>query len=205
MKLTSDDFEPRRDGYFEHRGTWQEVTLGTILANREKRSEKWEIVDVAMATHVEHGMTLWMRAREMTTGAEITIRPRLKTYPVRILTLSPLDTKTAAPTPPSDVEAILLLIRELGAEVLASRDNETGEIVCPDYASGHNHIDEIGGGALSRGEVEHMRLAHGMTVDDGIDVKDLTILHGQAHNPKWPNIGKGGFPHRHVPEDLTIL
>lgn len=203
MKPTSDDFEPRRDGWFEHKGTWQEVVVGTVLASK-KRSERWEVIDVAMANHVEYGKTLWMRVREQTTGVEHTIPPRQKTTQVTILTQDPRDTKTGEPTEPSNADAIMLLVKELGAEVMATRDNVTGEITCPDYTY-DSHIPGHGDRQISRGLIEHLRFAHQHPVNDDIDLVSLITLHGQAHNPKWPNIGKGGFPHRHVPEDLSMF
>lgn len=203
MKQTSDDFEPRRDGWFEHEGAWDEVTVGTVIGTR-KRSERWEIIAQGHGQQVQYGHTLWMRAREQTTGAEFSVEPRLKTSKVTILTQDPRDRKTAPPTEPSDTEAIQLLIRELGAVHLATRDETTGEITCPDYVYS-SHIPGIGDRQIGRGLTEHMRFAHGMEVEDNLDIATLTTLHGQAHNPKWPNIGKGGFPHRHVPEDLNYL
>ena len=104
MKPTPEDFKPRRDGWFEHRGTWEEVTLGTVIAS-DKRSERWEIIEQAHGVQVEFGHTLWMRAREQTTGAEFTVRPRNKTYAVTILTQDPADRKTAPPTPPTPSSA----------------------------------------------------------------------------------------------------
>lgn len=201
--MTSDDFEPRRDGLFEHRGTWGEVTVGTVIANRERRSQRWEIIEVSMATQVQFGFTLWMRAREQTTGEEFTVKPRLKVSPVTILTTDPRDTQTAPPTAPSDADAIMLLVKELGAEILASRDNETGEIVCPDYVA-QSHIPGFGEGQCRRGLVEHLKFAHQTEVADDADLVSLYTMHGHAHDPRWPNIGKAGFPHRHVPEDMTI-
>ena len=210
MKPTTDDFEPRRDGWFEHKGTWGEVTVGTVIANKQRRSERWQIVEQAMATPVEFGHTLWMRAREMTTGAEFTVKPRNKTYPVTILTQSPLDTQTPPPTPPTDAEAIALLVEKLGATHLATRDNVTGEITCPDYASGATHEGGQRGGM--RDEMEHLRFAHGIdtTALEALPfderIREVTTLHGRAHNPKYQaEINKGGFPHRHVPEDLSIF
>ncbi len=200
MKVTAEDFQPRRDGWFEHKGKWQEVSLGTVIAGR-KRSERWEIVEQAHGAQVEYGHTLWMRAREQTTGAEFTVRPRQKNSAVTILTQSPADTKTAPPTEPSDTEAIQLLIRELGAVHLATKDEITGEITCPDYASGRSYGDN----SYGREEIEHMRFAHGLQVDDDMSVVEWITLHGRAHNPKYPDIGKGGFPHRHVPEDLSMF
>lgn len=206
MKPTSEDFEPRRDGWFEHKGTWDEVVVGTVLADpKGLRTPRWEVIAMGHGQQVEFGHTLWMRIRDQVGGAEHSVPPRYKHHPVTILTQDPRDTHAGEPSEPSDTEAIMLLVKELGATHLATRDEKTGEITCPDYASGRNHLDEIGNRALSRGEIEHLRFAHGMSVNDDISLVDLTTLHGQAHNPKWPNIGKGGFPHRHVPEDLSLL
>lgn len=205
MKPTSDDFEPRRDGWFEHKATWAEVTVGTVICNKERRTQRWEIIAQSQATQTEFGHTLWMRAREQTSGEEFTASPRVKTQAVTILTQDPSDIRTAPPTEPSDAEAIMALVSKLGATHLATKDNVTGEITCPDYAAGANHLDELGNRALTRGEIEHMLFAHGTTVDPDISTVDLTTIHGQAHNPQWPDIGKGGFPHRHTPEDLSIF
>lgn len=210
MKPTSDDFAPRRDGWYEHRGTWEEVTVGTVIAS-SKRTQRWEIIEQAHGAQVEFGRTLWMRAREQTTGEEFTAPPRQKWAAVTILTQDPSDTKTPELTEPSDTEAILLLIKELGAETLATRDEATKEITCPDYASGKNHLDEIGGGSLGRGEREHLSFAHGIDTSDIEAMEweprmhETTRIHGLAHNPKHPEVGKGGFPHRHAPEDLTLF
>lgn len=201
MKPTSDDEDPRRDGWFEHEGTWQEVTIGTVIANRQRRSERWEIMDVAMGTHAQYGRTLWMRAREHSTGAEFTVEPRLKTARVTILTRDPADTDTGPIAEPSDGEAIMAVVNTLGAEFLASRDSATGEITCPDYIY-DSHIE--GDYGIQRGLIEHMKFAHAHRVAPDTHLADLMTIHGRAHNPKYPEIGKGGFPHRHIPEDLTI-
>lgn len=200
MKPTSDDAAPRADGWFEHRGTWGEVVLGTVLADHERRSKRWEIVDVAMHAPVRYGDTLWMRAREQVSGEEVTIAPRVKVHPVTILTQDPADTATAEPTPPSDAEATLLLIQELGAEVLAHHDTVTGEVVCPDYIH-RGHGDQPHRN-IRDGLVEHLRVAHGIKAGDG-DYLAISKIHDAEHHPRTQ--GSGGFPHRHVPEDLTIF
>lgn len=210
MKPTGDDFEPRRDGWFEHKGTWEEVTVGTVICNKQRRSQRWEIIEQAHGVQVQFGHTLWMRAREQTTGEEFTVAPRTKTYPVTILTQSPADTKTAPPTPPTDSEALALLVEKLGATLLATRDETTGEITCPDYASGAVHEGAERGGM--KAEMEHLRTAHGIdtSVYEAMPfdqrIIEVTTIHGRAHNPKYmADLNKGGFPHRHVPEDLTIF
>ena len=200
MKPTG-DVPPRRDGWHEHDGKWGEVVVGTVIANAQRRTERWEIVDQAMATPVPFAKTLWMRAREQTTGAEFTVRPRAKDGKVIILTQDPADTKTGERTPPSDADAIMLLVTELGATLLATRDETTGEITCPDYID-ESHLE--GAQATRRGLIEHMRVAHGMKADDDLSLVDAITLHGTAHDLN-SGVTKGGFPHRHVPEDITLI
>lgn len=201
MMPTSDDAPPRKDGWYQHRGTWEEVTVGTVLEG-PKVSERWEVIATAHGGPVKYGYTLWIRIREQTSGEEHTIEPRPKTNPVTILTQNPRDRTTAPPTEPTDTEAIQLLIAELGAEILAHRDERTGEIVCPDYIY-RSHIPGHGQRQKSRGLVDHLRFAHKLSVDDDMDHDAAHALHSQAHDPRWPNIGKEGFGHRHVPEDLS--
>ena len=197
MKPTGDDFEPRRDGWFPHEGTWGEVTVGTIIGSRHYRTGAWEIIEQSHGKgQIPFGHTLWMRARELKTGEEFTIRPRLKTIEMIVLTRDPADTQTPPVTPVSDGDAIMLLVEKLGATVLAHRDETTGEITCPDLMSMDFGKAE---------EIEHMRFAHGMTVADDTSLEDVHILHGRAHNPQHRDIGKGGFPHRHDNEDLNIF
>lgn len=209
MKETADDFEPRRDKWFEHEGTWDEVTVGTIIGSR-RRSQRWEIVDQAHGSHVEFGHTLFMRAREMTTSEEFTVQPRCKTGKVVILTESPMDTQTPSRTDPSDAEAVMLVVERLGATHLASRDNVTGEITCPDYAAGHTHSSDYYGSIAD--EMEHLRFAHGIDTRDlealpfDERIRQVAITHGRGHDPNHQAAtNHGGFPHRHVPEDLTIF
>lgn len=190
---------PRQDGWFPHRATWGEVTVGTVIASQAPL-ERWEIIAAAHGEQVEYGHTLWMRAREQRTGMEFTIAPRNKDAKVIILTQSPDDTTTTMLAEPSDTEAIMLLVRELGATHLATRDSETGEVTCPDYTY-HSHIPREESGWIRRGLIEHMRFAHRMTVDDDLGLEESITLHGRAHGRNWPDIGKAGFPHRHAPEE----
>lgn len=203
MKPTSEDFKPRRDGYFEHEATWGEVTVGTLLAQRDKRTDAvWEVIATAHgAEPIPFGNTLWMRVRNVSTGVEHTMPPRSKNGTCIVLTKSPLDTETAPATDPSDADAIMLLVEQLGATLLASRDEETGQIACPDYTYESHLENESGRPAILKGLIEHMRFAHAMSVDDTLDIASAITLHGQAHNPQWPNIGKGGFSHVHLPEE----
>lgn len=198
MKPTSDEFKPRRDGYFEHRAQWGEVVIGTLMPDPSSRVKIWEVVDQAHGKTVDYGMTLYMRIREVSTGVEHTIRPRLKTHWTSVLTRDPADTVLPpASGRPSDAEAILEVANSLGGVVMSWIDSETGEVQCPDHA----YID----GSATKWMIDHLRRAHKLSVDDGADPNDLVPLHSQAHNPAWPNIGKDGYPHRHVPEDLSFL
>jgi len=204
VKPTAEDFAPRRDGWFEHWGVWGEVTVGTVLADRNSRTKRWEIIAQAHGAQVEAGQTLWMRAREQTSGEEFSVQPHSKVARVRILTQSPHDTQTAPPTEPSDTEAIALVVEKLGASHLATRDSVTGEITCPDYLY-QSHIPGHGDRQIQRGLIEHLLFAHNHPVASDISLEDLITVHGQAHSPKHPGVGKGGFPHRHVPEDMAIM
>lgn len=138
------------------------------------------------------GETPWFRAREMTTGAEYTMPPRATNTKVVILTRSPTDTWAGQHKPPTDVEAIMAVVESLGATILATRDDKTGEVTCPDYV-----YDTHPGTRLIEGFAEHLRVAHGLQVDDNIEPGDAYRLHAQAHSRNHPNIGKGGFVHRH--------
>lgn len=196
MKETALDFEPRRDGWFEHEGTWGEVTVGTVIGNKQRRTQAWEVIEQSHgAGQIPFGHTLWMRAKELKTGEEFTIRPREKTVKIIILTRDPADTRTPDPSHPSDSDAIMLLVEQLGATVIAHRDETTGEITCPDLMSMDFGKAE---------EIEHLRWAHGVVLAPATPLVDVHVTHGQAHSTRHPNVGKGGFPHRHDNEDLTI-
>jgi hypothetical protein len=201
VKPTIEDFKPRRDGLFEHEGTWAEVSVGTLLAQRDSRKGVWEVVATSHGTgQIEYGKTLWMRVRNVSTGEEHTLPPHTKTGTVVILTKSPLDTEPIPHTEPTDTEAIMLLVDQLGATLLASRDEETGQIACPDYVW-KTHLEKGEPHPFRRGLIDHMRFAHAMSADDDLSYENAIILHGQAHRPEWPNIGKGGFVHIHLPEE----
>lgn len=204
MMPTGDDFAPRRDGWYEHKGTWGEVTVGTVIADANSRTRRWEIIDTSHGTgQIEPMKTLWMRAREQTTGEEFTSPPRIKTGKVIILTQDPADTETPDYTPPSDTDAVWALVEGLGATLMASIDTETGEVTCPDYIN-DSHLSDDEAQPIKRGLLEHMRVAHGHNHFDTDDsLASLITLHAQMHGPDA--VVGAGFPHRHVPEDLTLI
>lgn len=204
MRVTADDFEPRRDGWFEHKGIWDEVTVGTVVGNG-KRSEAYEVLATAHGQQVEYGYTLWFQMKNLVTGEVFAVEPKWKVAPVVILTRDPRDITTPDPTPPNDSEAIMLLVQELGAETMAMHDSKTGEVHCPDYILHPGHLK--GPKNRQRGLREHLKFAHGIEVeteldDWELDLKNLHNRHSLAHtNPQQG----AGFPHRHVPEDLDYL
>ena len=206
MMPTGDDFKPRRDGWYEHKGTWGEVVVGTVIADANSRTRRWEIIATSHGTAPIPPMkTLWMRAREMSSGEEFTVEPRTKTARVIILTDSPADTRTGPYVGPTDTEAVWALVEGLGASLMASIDEATGEITCPDYIS-DSHLADDTERPVFRGLVEHMRIAHGGL--QGLDHPELDLataitMHAQLH--RLQNHLGGGFPHRHVPEDLTLI
>lgn len=204
MNPTSDEFKPRRDGWFEHKGTWDEVTVGTVIADPNSRTKRWEIIATSHGTVPIPAMkTLWMRAREQVSGEEFTSPPRTKTAKVIILTQDPADTTTPDYTPPSDTEAVWALVEGLGATLMASIDSVTREVTCPDYID-DSHLSPDEHRPIYRGLVEHVWVAHGVGGAADLDLAELITAHAKMHHTDDPS-GKGGFPHRHVPEDLTLI
>jgi hypothetical protein len=198
VKPTSDDFEPRRDGWYEHKGIWDEVTVGTVIGTK-KRSEAFEVIATAHGPGIPFGHTLWFKVKNLVSGKETPISPKWRQDPVTILTRDPRDTRTPDRTHPVDAEAVMLLIQELGAETLASWDAKTGVVTCPDYVY-KSHLE--GDGKRRRGLREHLEFAHGIEtpieLDDAWeDLRRLDAIHAEAH--KNPVAGRG-FPHRHVPD-----
>jgi len=210
MKVLEDQ-KPRRDGLIEAKGVWGEVAVGALLST-SKRTEVWEVIDTRLPEQIDYGKTHWIKIRERSTGVEHVIAPKMVNAPAYFL-LSSTDQNLPAPTPPSNLEEMALLVEHLGAQLLATRDNATGEIHCPDYNAPNG--ERTGVAPL----LEHMRVCHGMDVgalqaaeaqaraDGDFDEVRARIhrAHDEAHSLKHPHVGKGGFSHRHVPEDHTII
>lgn len=180
----------RRDGLVEREGVWGDVGVGSVLAGRLK-SDIWEVTDVAHPQQIEPGKSLWVRMVNRKTGEEVSVPPRLLTKKVTFL-LEDEGQSIPVPLPASDAEAIALVVEKLGATELATQDATTGEIWCPDP---HSWFDpeEI---------LNHLRVAHGMDTTDLTTPELYSAAHGRAHAIAHPTIGKGGFPHRHVPEEI---
>lgn len=206
------DATPRRDGYLERRGTWGEVTVGSLLAG-PKRTDVLEVIDTRAATQIATGYTLWFRVNNIAICEAHTIEPRLKSDPVTFL-MKDDDARPPERTPVADAAEIALLVEHLGARHIATLDVATGEVHAPDYASGARHSPETGGqrpGISSIDELEHLEVMHGLDISG---LRDLTgndrlvaisRAHGPLHGPKASGMPHGGVPHRHVPEDLTYF
>lgn len=203
MKPSNEDARPRQDGWFEHVALWSEVVVGTVLGTREQPNSRWEVIETRHGAQVQYGYTMWFKVRDQATGQEFVLEPKPKPYTVTVLTQDPLDTKCGEPTEPSDTQGILNVIAGLGAEFLASRDDRTGEIICPNYTH-ESHIEGYGAGQKRRGLIEHLRMAHGEPVADDAKFEDVARLHGRCHQMRLPE-GKKGFPHRHAHEDLSMF
>lgn len=198
MKPTPEDFKPRRDGWLEHSGRWDEVTVGTILAQRDTRTQAWEVIATSHGDlPIPFNSTLWLRLRNVKTGEEITLPPRGKNGTVVILTRDPNDTQTAPPTEPTDTDAVMNVIAGLGATHLATRDEATGIIFCPDYVW-TGHVNDGEPHPLTRGLLEHLEFAHYLKPTADVDYAQAISRHGQLHKSTGHT---QGFAHVHLPEE----
>lgn len=206
VKPSDPDAPPRRDGWLERHGTWAEVTVGSILADHT-RTGAWEVIATATAPQIETNCTQWFRVRSLTTGEEASISPRLVTTRATFLFR---DNESQPPprVPAADGEQMAMLVETLGAQEFAVWDAETGEVWCPNYASGRGHDGRMDGFTSVVDEIEHLAVCHGMDVSglqalsplEQIDA--VRTAHGPLHDVKGARVpGRGGFPHRHVPED----
>lgn len=186
-----------------------------IQGNRRTLDDIWEIVEMKNPQQIEYGHTLWWLVANTTTGLEAPIPPKMVTARVRFM-LTPDEHAHAEETrrPPSlphqwpvDSEEALLLAQELGAQEIATRDDLTGEITCPNY-----HTQFPAPGAVGVDEIVHLRIAHGLDVagleaitDPSARMIEIHKAHGQLHGPESLRLAQSGFPHRHVPEDHSFL
>lgn len=203
----------------EWRGYAGQVRVGHLIRGASKRviaHETWEITEMKHPAQVPAGHTLWWRAVNRYTGEEVAIPPRLMT--ARTTFLLTLEEEEEAlrtrrpphvdPTWPVDSDEVVLLIERLGAQEIASRDNVTGEITCPNYSIGDTARPD--GHLYGIEEIEHLRICHGldtrgleaMTGDER--VRAIVETHGPLHGPAAKTLHHKGFPHRHVPEDIGL-
>lgn len=193
-----------------------QVRIGHLIqGNRQTLDDIWEVVEMKNPAQIEYGHTLWWRVVNVTTGVVAAIPPKVLTQKVRFMLTDEehADAERLRRPPdrarqwPVDSDEVLELVVGLGAEHIASRDNLTGEITCPSYADMFGPI-----GAKGIPEVEHLRLAHGLDVSGLEAIVDweekyvaIIAAHGELHGPESSRRAHKGFPHRHVPEDHSIL
>lgn len=205
------------DGLVPWTGRVGDVRVGHILQGDSKaKKDVWEVIDTRNPNQYDLGQTPWLRVRRLGTEEVVAIPPKIVRAPVTfMLTPEEFDHAEAFGRPPylpkvvlADAAETALLVERLGASLIATRDDETGEIWCPAYATGKRHTERWEPGILIKDELHHMRIAHGMDVTALEEITDwedqmnkVIHHHGVAHRDNLP----GGFPHRHVPEDTTLL
>lgn len=171
----------------EREGTWGELGVGSVML--DANGERWEIIAAAVPEQYDYARSNWLRIRNA-AGVEHAIEPRHLLKKVAIL-----EVPGAAPIErswPEGAREAALLVEALGAIEIGTQDKATGEIWCPaDSWSAHEAII-------------HLQVAHGMDTT-GIDTLEQRVtIHGRAHDLNSP-LGKGGFPHRHIPEDPKFI
>lgn len=166
---------------------WGNLGIGHVIL---KDGRKWEVIDAAAPEQYEYGYSNWLKI-QAPNGETHAVAPKRVNRKVTVL----IDPEAEPILPVSHVHGsaeAALLVEQLGAIEIATRDEATGEVWCP---------WTVGGAA----DLLHLQVAHQIDTT-GIDTVELrSKVHGQAHDPKYPLIGKRGFAHRHVPEDLSIM
>jgi hypothetical protein len=166
---------------------WGDLGIGHIIP---KDGRKWTVVDGATPAQYEYGHSCWLKV-QAPNGETHAIRPKPVTRKVTVLVDPEAD-----PIPPlspvfgSRVAA--LLVEALGAVEIATRDEATGEVWCPWGVSGA--VDLV-----------HLQVAHGLDTTGIETLRQRVDIHGRCHDIDYPLVGKQGFAHRHVPEDLSII
>lgn len=205
------------DGLVPWNGRAGDVRVGHILQGDSKaKKDVWEVVDTRNPNQYDMGQTPWLRVQRLGTEEIVAVPPKtIRETVTFMLTPDEFAHAEALGRPPhlpkvmlSDAAEVALLVESLDAKHLATRDDVTGEIWCPAYATGRRHSEDWRPGVLVKDELEHMRIAHGMDVTALEEITDwedqmnkVIHHHGVAHRDNLP----GGFPHRHVPEEINFL
>ena len=189
----------------------RDVVVGTIIQGgyRENLKDRWKIIAMAHGEQVQVNYTLWWKAQNLVDGKIVALKPRPLDAKVRMVVSEEEAERGRAVKPstiikPEDSEAIALLIEELGATAIATVNNKTGEVECPNFILFHQANPEL---SLREEMLIHLEIAHGMDISALEESPDPFIVdktHDDAHDPRYDH-GKGGFPHRHVPEDHTTM
>jgi hypothetical protein len=205
------------DGLVPWDGRAGDIRVGHIIQGSTKaKRDVWKVIDTRNPHQYDVGRTPWLRVQRLGTEQIEAVPPKTVRTPVTFM-LTPEEFEHAAmygsvPALPktllADADEIALLVEKLGATEIVSKDHETGEMWCPNYAYGRRHTAEWEPGILILDQLHHLQICHGMDITGLEDITDweqqmLAVInhHGEAHRDNLP----GGFPHRHVPEDTTQL
>lgn len=166
---------------------WGQLGIGHVIP---RDGRKWTVVDAAAPAQYEYGHSNWLKVRAP-NGEEHAIAPKPLTRKVTVL----VDPEAAPIEPISHAHGnaeAALLAEQLGAIEIATRDEATGEVWCPWSSSPQEAL-------------LHLRVAHQIDTDGIDDTPEARAeIHGRAHDIAHPLL-KGGFTHRHIPEDLSIV
>lgn len=166
---------------------WRAVGVGSIIIDKE--GGRWLVTASALPAQFDYGMSCWFKIAPEGGGPEIPIEPRFLGSKI---TLAVDPARPVEPAWPEGAREMALLQQALGAQEIGTQDTRTGEIWCPMHIWG---VEE---------ELLHLRVAHGMDTTGIVTPEQVATIHGRAHNPKYPDLGKSGFTHRHMPEDMPI-
>lgn len=189
-----------------------------IQGRRRTLDDIWEITEMRHPTQIVYGHTLWWRVANTTTGLTAAIPPRVVSARIRfMLTPEEHDLAQKLRRPPwlphqwpVDSEEVFMLVDTLGAKEIATRDETTGEVHCPDYDGTFNTARPYGA-LYGIEEIEHLRICHGLDTSalEALTGDERTIAitkaHGPLHSPAATRSPQRGFPHRHTPENTSIL
>lgn len=207
------------DGLAEWVGRAGQVRVGHLIQGKKRtKADVWEVLETAIPAQIQTNYGHWWRVVNLSTGVEAKIPPKMISDKVVFMVpadqLDECERKGQPPWTeaewPANSEEIKLLAEALGATVMFEFDNLTGEVTCPNYAAGARHTAEWSPGVLGRDELEHLRICHGIDTA-GLEAKTgndfvvaLVETHGALHGIKQTP-SPGGFPHRHAPEDHSLL
>jgi hypothetical protein len=192
-------------GLLPVKGTYGDIRIGSLIQGYKARNDDvWEVIDMRTPEQFDHSTSPWFRAVNKASGEKVSIPPKSLHYPCMFMvpeeTVDPdeekpkLDPDTVGPHRPlSDQEAVDLLVKELGASEIATKDHETGIVTCPPYEQGMFPRHEY---------LAHLEVAHGIDTSGIVDapIEQVVTIHGEAHSKNWTNPRPWearGFPHQH--------
>lgn len=189
----------KKTDLWEHRAQWGEVVVGAIVIGAD--GKPYRIIDTRHGEGIPSGFTLWFRAEPVAGGDPVVVPPKPREMPVTVLDPDPGAKKVGVYTPPSDSEAVMTLVEGLGAAWMATHDSVSGEVTCPEYNLGYHAAP--GGHLFGKELRQHLEFAHGVDQEtiDKLPGEDAFTFHSHCHN----DLVKGGFPHRHIPDETETL